>query len=108
MTWAALIEVIIKFLGPVLVEWLKHLLERIEPTAVPGDPETLREDVAVAAVFAEARKGLPWWSFGRRGLLRACERVCVRRAGQLAGAARGGPLPGLTVAEMVEVAKAAR
>ncbi len=104
MTWAALIQAIVAFLAPVIQEWLKHLLERLEPRPV----EYLVPDDAalVATVFAEARRQVPWYSFGRRAVLRAAERVCKRRAGELVLAAAGAaPVPQMTAGEALEVGR---
>lgn len=102
MTWAALIAVIIEFLGPALQAWLKELLERLKKPAEFLAPD----EAAIAAVFAEARKGVNWWSFGRRATLRAAERVCRRRAGELVLAATGAvPVPQITLAEGLEIGR---
>lgn len=99
MTWALLIQAIIKFLGPVLQDWLRHLLERLEPKGFLSPDEA-----AISAVFADARAQVPWYGLGRRRVLRACERVCRRRAGELALAATGAaPGPQLTWGEMAEI-----
>jgi len=94
MTWAVLIDLLVKFL-PLIVDWLRKLLREVEAEMAAVCPDDCA--LAIHDVFARARGRLYVWQFARRRALAACERAALARAGEFAAAARGqGPPPAMT------------
>jgi hypothetical protein len=103
MTWAAIIAIIMQFVGPFLQRFLESLFAGIAPQ---GTPVGYSPSTGIRMVFAEARAKTWRWGLRRR-LVDRLEAVALRRAPELYDAARGvAPAPVMTVAELHEISQA--
>lgn len=102
MNWAALIELLVKFFGPAIRDWLLSLFAG---TRMAGTPNGWAPRDGIAQLFAGLR-GQTWvWQLGARGRLRVLERIATAHASELYVALRtGAGVPHMTSAEAVEVA----
>ena len=109
MTWLYLVDVLLKFFGPLLAEWLKELLDRAA-VRMTASPDHYGAGADLAALFDAAGEDLWWFQFRKKAVLAACRKAAVKRATALRQAANGDGdprgVPALTPAEVRELATA--
>lgn len=85
MTWLAVLEVLVRLFGPVLVEWLRKLLDDAA-REMPGVPShrPVEFDGQLGELFRRARGKTGWFAFRKRAALRIAERAARNRGGEIA------------------------
>lgn len=104
MTWLAVFNVLVQLFGPVLVEWLRRLLNDAAKE-MPGEPSEWSGafDIDLTMLFDRAR-GKTWgWQFRKRAALRLAERAALRRADEIRAGVMGRVVT-MTPLNEVEVA----
>jgi hypothetical protein len=108
MTWLNVVAVLVKLLGPVLVEWLARLLDdaaremTYNPSASPG-----QFDADLAALFDRARGKVWWFQFRKAAALRLARQAALRRSDQIrSSAVSGTAVAPLTAEERVALGAA--
>lgn len=100
--WASLIFELLKYLGPVLLEWLRKFLEnRLERAAakLPDFATYATEHDARDAVFQQAIDDLPRFAYARRALFHR-----LKLAASDAGVTTAGTTLPLNESEVEEIA----
>jgi hypothetical protein len=102
--WAILLPLILEFLGKLLDALLRDLFEKAKSEL--GE-YPLSHAVAIEQAFDAAAAQTSWWQFGRRRLLAACRRACLKNTAAFAAAVRGeASCPVMGVSEAAEIARA--
>lgn len=108
MTWLSVLSVLINLFGPLLVEWLRELLEDTA-REMPGRPASSPGaflDADLESLFDKARSKVWWFQFRKRSAVALAKRAAMRRAAQIHAAAMGRPIvmTPLTADERAELA----
>ncbi len=87
MSWAILVDLLLKFLGEVLAEWLRSLLDRAA-AKMTAEPQSYNPEAGVALLFDTAADEVAWYQFRKKRVLGAARKVALARAGEFWAAIR--------------------
>ncbi len=88
MSRAVIIELLLAWLGPVLMELLKSLFDRAAVRMAAG-PASYGAETGVALLFDTAADELAWYQFRKRAVLKVCRKMALARAKEFWMEARG-------------------
>lgn len=109
MTWASVIAVLVQLFGPLLVEWLKKLLDDAakEMEYVPSG-DSFSFALELSDLFERARGKVWWFQFRKRAAVKLAEKAALNRADEIRRGVMGRPtvLTPLTADERIALGAA--